>query len=121
MIVRRVLQRTCLPAFVTGRSMALERRNGQTYYYRSRRQGGRVVKEYVGAGKVAEVLARGDELLRHERAQEHDRERTKLADLEDLIAPVKELEEAAEVLTRAHLIAAGCHRYKGEWRRARSA
>ena len=36
-----------------------------------------------------------------------------------LAAPVLEISEAAEILVRAHLIACGYHRHKGEWRRAR--
>jgi hypothetical protein len=34
-----------------------------------------------------------------------------------LAAPVLEISEAAEILVRAHLIACGYHRHKGEWRR----
>ena len=36
-----------------------------------------------------------------------------------LAPPMAELCEAAEILTRASLIAAGFRRHKGEWRRAR--
>ncbi len=92
--------------------MTLERRDGNLYYYRSVRDGARVRKVYVGAGEMARISHERDVLGRA--GQEAERQR-----LEALSAPVLELSEAAEVLARAHLIVAGCHRHKGEWRRAR--
>ena len=100
--------------------MALERRDGRAYYYRSAREGEKVRKEYVGAGEVAESSARTDEAIRRHREEERRREEEELARLEALAAPVLELSEAAEVLARAHLVSSGCHRHKGEWRRART-
>lgn len=100
--------------------MAWEERGGGRYYYRTRWVNGRPVKEYVGgglAGRLASEADRIDRERREARALEEKREREKL---EALAAPVLELSEAAEILARAHLIAAGCHRHKGEWRRARN-
>lgn len=116
-----VLRPGALPDLVTGRSVALERRDGRAYYYRSVRDGGPVRKEYVGAGELAEVSASVDAAARHDREEERRREGEELARLEALAAPVLELSEAAGILARAHLIAAGCHRHKGEWRRRRDA
>ena len=95
------------------------RERGGPYYTRSRREGGRVVREFVGgglAGRLASEAARIDRERREVRALTEKREREKL---EALAAPVLELSEAAEILAHAHLIAAGFHRHKGEWRRAR--
>lgn len=78
-----------------------------------------MVREYVGGGVVGELAARMD-------AEEGERREAKAAEgrvevqrLEQLAAPVVELYEVAEALARAHLIAGGCHRHKGEWRRRR--
>lgn len=38
--------------------MALENRNGNLYYYRKRREGNRVISEYVGGGEVGLLIAR---------------------------------------------------------------
>jgi len=94
---------------------------GGRYYTRSRRVEGRVIREYLGGGLAGEMAAEADHMERERREAEKQRQRRELERLEALSAPVEELHEAAAVLARAHLIAAGCHRHKGEYRRARNA
>ncbi len=96
-----------------------KRERGTRVYTRSRREGGRVVREYLGAGEVAEALAHADETIRRVRELERARGRAEAGRLEVLAAPARGLDEAAEVLVRAHLLAAGWHRHKGEWRKMR--
>ena len=112
-----VLHERGFPALVT--AMAWERRGGRAYYYRSVRDGERVKKEYLGTGEIAEALARSDETIRRVRELGRARERAEVERLEDLAAPARELDEVAEVLARAHLVAAGYRRRKGEWRMRR--
>jgi hypothetical protein len=100
--------------------VTLERRDGNLYYYRSIRDGEKVRKVYVGAGKIARISHEGDILRRTGRKTQREKQRAELERLDALAAPVEELSEAAEILARAHLIASGCHTHKGEWRRARS-
>jgi len=99
--------------------VTLERRNGHLYYYRSVRDGEKVHKVYVGAGEFARVFAEGDILRRTNRRAQRDREKEELGRLEALANPIDELSEAAKVLVQAHLIDAGYHKHKGEYRRAR--
>jgi hypothetical protein len=99
--------------------VTLERRDGRLYYYRSVRDGEKVRKVYVGAGEFARICSETDILRRSSRRARREQERAELERLEALIAPVLGLSEAAEVLAHAHLIAAGYHRHKGEYRRAR--
>lgn len=106
------------PDFVT--VVAWERRErGDRYYTRSRKVGGRVVREYVGGGLVGELAAQTDAEERQRREAEGTAGRAEVQRMEQLIAPVVELCEVAEILAQAHLIAAGCHRHKHEWRRRR--
>ncbi len=92
------------------------RERGGLYYTRSRKEGGRVVREYLGAGEVAEAIAHADETIRRVRDEKRERGRAFVGRAEGLAAPILELCEAADALLRAHLVAAGYHRHKGEWR-----
>jgi hypothetical protein len=97
-----------------------EGERGGRYYTRSRREGGRVVREYVGGGPAGELAAEEDRIRREMAEKQREREKEEMERLRALAAPVFELSEAAEILAHAHLIAAGYHRHKGEYRRARS-
>jgi hypothetical protein len=100
--------------------VTLECRDGNIYYYRSVRDGERVRKVYVGAGEIARIAHESDVLRRTGQQAERERQQAELKRLEAIATPVLELSEAAEILLRAHLIDAGYHRRKGEYRRARS-
>ena len=91
------------------------------YYYRSVREGERVRKKYVGGGTLGEVAAELDELKRQQREEEAAYWREERERLERSAAFLQELEETAEVLVRAHLLACGCHKHKGLWRRKHGA
>jgi hypothetical protein len=99
--------------------VALERRNGNLYYYRSVRDGEKVRKVYWGSGELARIAHEREIMNRAARQHERRESARELERLEALAAPVLELSEAAEILVRAHLIDAGYHRRKGEYRRAR--
>jgi len=101
--------------------VTLERRDGRLYFYRSVRDGERVRKVYVGAGEFARICSEIDLLRRSSRRAQRERERAELERLEDLVALVEEVSEAAKVLVMAHLVDGGYRKRKGEWRRARSA
>lgn len=100
--------------------MGWENREGGTYYYTAKRVGGRVVKQYVGTGRMAELTA---ELADAERAEvarlaaAHKQEVDALAALDAALVPLYELADAA---TAAALVATGCHRpNRGKWRKRR--
>jgi|SRR5215204_151598 len=95
------------------------RERGGSYYTRSQRDGGRVVREYVGGGLAAELAAEADRIARERRELEALKEKQERERLERSAAFLCELDEAAEVLARAHLVASGFKYRKGEWRRVR--
>ena len=97
--------------------MAWEERNGRRYYYQSERdEDGKVRKKYIGAGDLAETIAHADETIQRARRERRERELEELERAQALAAPVLEIDEAADVLARAHLVAGGYRRRKGEWR-----
>jgi hypothetical protein len=100
--------------------MPLEKRSGNLYYYRSVRRGEQVRRVYVGAGELARIAHERESIDRAAREHRREEERAERERLEALAAPVVELCEVSEVLARAHLIAAGCHRHKREWRLRRA-
>ncbi len=96
------------------------RERGGLYYTRSRKEGDRVVREYVGGGILGELAARMDAEERLRREEEKTSQREERERLDALVAPVEELCEAAEVIFCAALIASGYHRHnRGEWRKKR--
>jgi hypothetical protein len=101
--------------------MGWERRTrGGLYYTRSRREGGRVVREYVGAGVAAELSARLDAARREKAERQRAEARVEAERLDAAEATLDDLCEAADTLAGAALLAAGYHRHdRGEWRRRR--
>ena len=99
--------------------MGWEERRGRQYDYRSVRKGKGVRKEYVGGGALGQLIAQLDELERLQREEEEASWREEQERLQRSAGFLQELEEAAEILTRAQLLAAGFHKRKGEWRRSR--
>ncbi len=97
------------------------RQRGGRYYTRSRKVGGRVVREYIGTGALAELIAAQDTEARAERlavsvALRAEQER--LAPAETALA---ELDALAELLAHAALVAAGYRRHnRGAWRKRRA-
>ena len=90
------------------------RERGTSYYTRSKWVDGRVVREYVGTGLLGEIGALDHELKRLQKEETVAYWKEELERLERNAAFLQELEEVAEILTRAHLLASGCHKRKGE-------
>jgi|SRR6516165_914907 hypothetical protein len=90
------------------------------YYTRSRKLNGRVVREYVGSGEVARLVAQLDMIEREKREAERAGLRMERGELEALDARVKEMHRTADLLARAALVVAGFHQHhRGEWRKKR--
>jgi hypothetical protein len=96
------------------------RERGGLYYTRSRKEGGRVVREYIGGGVLGELAAQLDAEKRRIRKEEAATWREERKSMEALDKPVEELCRAAEILSRAVLVAAGYHQHnRGAWRMRR--
>jgi hypothetical protein len=94
-----------------------KRERGGLYYTRSRKEGGRVIREYVGGGILGELAAQMDALERERREEQAARWKEEQEKLDALEAPVEELSETSDLLVRAALLASGYRQHnRGEWR-----
>ena len=101
--------------------MGWEERRGRSYYYRSRRIGGRVVKEYVGCGSGAELMAEIEEATRQVDRQRRELERAERGLLEEQDAEIGAVCKEIDLIAKAVLISAGYRQHKrGEWRHKRA-
>jgi len=93
------------------------RQRGGLYYTRSRKENGRVIREYVGGGPLGQLAALEDEHERRQREEQAAYWKEEQEDLDALEAPVEELTEASDLLVRAALLASGYRQHnRGEWR-----
>jgi len=93
------------------------RQRGSLYYTRSRKENGRVVREYVGGGVLGQIAALEDEHERRRREEQEAFWKEEQRDLDALQGLVDELSEASDLLVRATLLASGYRQHnRGEWR-----
>ncbi len=98
--------------------MAWEQRTrGSLYYTRSRRLGGRVVREYIGTGAAAEAIARLDSQERERRQRVEVLWQEERARYDEADAALRAYCRVCDELEERELTAAGYHRHHGgEWR-----
>jgi len=89
------------------------------YYTRSRRVGGRVVREYVGKGPLAEHAAEQDRQVRLMRAAERQARSERLAKWDAMDEQIAALGHLIKAIMQAELQAQGFHQHRGQWRRKR--
>jgi len=101
--------------------MAWEARNGRgRYYTRSKRVNGRVIREYIGTGSAAELIAEYDAEKRRERLSAQETRKAARDDIESTRKLVDRCYGLARDLARLEMIRAGYYRHhRGEWRKRR--
>ena len=102
--------------------MGWERRGKRHYYYRARRDGNRVIKEYVGVeGSLkAENAAKEDTEMRAAKADLRGTEQKRRQAFEAVHAQVTALGRMASDTISSALLAAGYHQHcRGPWRKRR--
>jgi hypothetical protein len=101
--------------------MAWERRGNNIYYYRKKREAGRVISKYVGKGVMAREIASMDLAERKER---YDRIRAMRQQEEEFGLfdnQVTQVSLLVDQMVGGFLIIVGFHKHKGQWRRRRDA
>ena len=106
--------------------MAWETRSGAQgrYYTRSKRVGDRVLREYVGTGDVAELIALQDEQRRELRKMKKIADeiafRDKVAPIEQIANDVENLFQLLDTELERHLNETGYFYHRGSWRKRRT-
>lgn len=101
-------------------TMGWEQRGNKKYYYRKRREGDRVVSEYVGSGPLAELASTLDNLTRQEQSLQREQMQREREAIRALDTEVEDVCTVIRVLTYGALLAAGYHTHKGQWRKKRN-
>jgi hypothetical protein len=90
------------------------------YYYRVRKVNGRVVREYIGTGEMAQLVAKMEGLERKRRELERAERKALLDELNAVENAVVQMCDRADLMARAALVSAGFRQHKrGEWRKRR--
>ncbi len=97
--------------------MALEKRNGNYYYYKKERDGNRVVSKYYGKGELANLIAQMDEMERQGKEFESEKQKKNLRKLEQIDRDLSEFEQNIKVLIEVYLTDKGFYKTTSrEWR-----
>lgn len=96
--------------------MGWEFRGTNRYFYRVRRQGNRVLKEYVGAGEKGMLAAAQDAEVRELADVMKRRNREQDQSLLAMDADQREIDSLTELLLTAELLCHGWKKHHGSWR-----
>jgi hypothetical protein len=94
-------------------------RGKQSYYYRSLRRNGKVVRQYVGKGEAAAEEAAATQRRRHEREAHRTAAHEYQQGHAEADAALDRLIEITDLLARATLTDLGYHLHARVWRKRR--
>ena len=99
--------------------MGWEYRGNRLYYYRKKRNGRRVVSEYMGAGLSGHLMAVFDDEDRSERLYNKSQWKKQRSELRKLESDIDQLQKSINGFVRAVFLTSGYHAHKGQWRQTR--
>jgi hypothetical protein len=100
--------------------MGWDTHSGRQYYTRTRRVGGRFVRQYLGRGEVGELAAAADACRRAQRHIQAEHQRAERVRWQAADQLLRELVGGVALLVRAAVLVAGYRQHaRGEWRRRR--
>ena len=103
--------------------MAWETRtSGGSYYTRSHRRNGRIIREYIGGGVIGQMAAEKDTRQRAERRQRAAAREAQRQQLKELETQITMFGEMCDLFTMANLLPEGHYRdnKNGAWRKKRA-
>jgi hypothetical protein len=100
--------------------MGWKRTGNHSYFYRSRREGGRVVSEYIGRGEVTSLCTQLDQIDRQERDERRAEEQAEREAAEREEREIAAWFDGIEAVAVGAMLAAGFHKHHGQRRRRRN-
>lgn len=100
-----------------GDLMAWEKRGSRSYYYRVRRCGGRVVKQYFKPGAQAQAAALEDAQRKAARVEDLDRSQALENELRPLDELLDRIDGSVDAIVRDVLTKNGFFQHRGSWRK----
>ena len=97
--------------------MAWEQRGNKDYYYRKRRDGDRVISEYMGHDLAGQMYSEQDHQDREKFLVLQRMWREQRSEFEETDQDCELLMEIVRQLVQATLLTSGYHPHKGQWRR----
>ena len=101
--------------------MAFENRHGNSYYYRKKRDGNRVISEYLGCGELAYLIAQFDEIEQLKKKFEQEKEAKIRQKINEKSVEIEKLHKENVEIIEFVLISLGFHQHKRQWRKKRNA
>jgi hypothetical protein len=99
--------------------MGIETRKGRLYYYKKRREGDRVVSEYVGGGELVHLAEYEAQKKQFRKDAERELFRRAQMSASEIDRYLDEMDGLIDGLVIGSLYAMGFHQHKGQWRRKR--
>src|SRR5262245_20546833 len=99
--------------------MGWKRIGNHSYFYRSRREAGRVVSEYFGRGESASLMAQIVEIDQQYRLVERTGRKEERHEAERQERAFRAWFDAIEMMATGAMLADGYHQHHGQWRRKR--
>jgi hypothetical protein len=90
------------------------------YWYKSRREGGRVISEYIGTGDMGRLIAELENQQVQQRVQERAQRQALAAQEHEVDRTLDTITGQLHSLIEAALTVSGYHKHSGTWRRARA-
>lgn len=96
------------------------RRNGKVYYYQKRREGDRVISQYIGGGLVADFAEKRAAMQRTNREAEREQLKAERMSMAEIDTALNEFSQTVDTLMTAELLLSGYYQHKRQWRRRRN-
>jgi hypothetical protein len=100
--------------------MGWKRIGNGLYFYRSRREGGRVRSDYFGTRESGLLMAQILECDKQDHLLEKAEARDDREEFEQAEKAFVDWFDAIEMLANGAMLAAGYHKHRGQWRRRRN-